>query len=55
MEEQRLREESGLVRTGRLFGGLINDLNRKIPWYISTHRIQLNNESKICVNQFYNL
>jgi sodium bicarbonate transporter 10 len=25
------REESGLVRSGRLFGGLINDIKRKIP------------------------
>ncbi|XP_037907925.1 electroneutral sodium bicarbonate exchanger 1 isoform X4 [Hermetia illucens] len=32
-EEQRLREESGLSRTGRLFGGLINDFKRKAPWY----------------------
>lgn len=29
------REESGLARTGRLFGGLINDLKRKAPWYWS--------------------
>ncbi|CAG5056503.1 unnamed protein product [Parnassius apollo] len=34
-EEQRLREESGLARSGRLFGGLINDLKRKRPWYWS--------------------
>ncbi|XP_063529700.1 sodium bicarbonate cotransporter 3 isoform X3 [Cydia strobilella] len=34
-EEQRQREESGLSRTGRLFGGLINDLKRKVPWYWS--------------------
>ncbi|KAL0894510.1 hypothetical protein ABMA27_013092 [Loxostege sticticalis] len=34
-EEQRQREESGLARTGRLFGGLINDLKRKRPWYWS--------------------
>lgn len=34
-EEQKLREESGLSRTGRLFGGLVNDLKRKIPWYWS--------------------
>ena len=33
--EAREREESGLVRTGRLFGGLINDLKRKRPWYLS--------------------
>nr|XP_037866591.1 electroneutral sodium bicarbonate exchanger 1 isoform X3 [Bombyx mori] len=34
-EEQKQREESGLARTGRLFGGLINDLKRKMPWYWS--------------------
>ncbi|XP_075153783.1 na[+]-driven anion exchanger 1 isoform X3 [Haematobia irritans] len=33
--EQRLREESGLSRTGRLFGGLINDIKRKKPFYLS--------------------
>lgn len=30
--ERRLREESGLSRTGRWFGGLINDVKRKKPW-----------------------
>ncbi|KAK6632261.1 hypothetical protein RUM44_007302 [Polyplax serrata] len=34
-EERRLREESGLSRSGRLFGGLINDVKRKVPWYWS--------------------
>lgn len=34
-EEQKLREESGLARSGRLFGGLINDLKRKSPFYLS--------------------
>lgn len=34
-EAQRLREESGLVRSGVLFGGLIDDLRRKTPWYWS--------------------
>lgn len=34
-EEQRIREESGLLRTGKLFGGLKNDLKRKLPWYTS--------------------
>lgn len=34
-EEQRQREESGLSRSGRLFGGLLNDLKRKVPWYWS--------------------
>ncbi|XP_073986853.1 na[+]-driven anion exchanger 1 isoform X4 [Rhodnius prolixus] len=34
-EEQKLREESGLSRSGRLFGGLINDIKRKGPWYWS--------------------
>ncbi|XP_041779705.1 electroneutral sodium bicarbonate exchanger 1 isoform X9 [Anopheles merus] len=35
LEEQRQREEAGLSRTGRLFGGLINDLKRKAPFYLS--------------------
>ncbi|XP_018351036.1 PREDICTED: electroneutral sodium bicarbonate exchanger 1 isoform X1 [Trachymyrmex septentrionalis] len=34
-DEQKLREESGLSRTGRLFGGLINDVKRKGPFYFS--------------------
>ncbi|XP_039443934.1 electroneutral sodium bicarbonate exchanger 1 isoform X12 [Culex pipiens pallens] len=34
-EEQRQREQSGLSRSGRLFGGLVNDLKRKKPWYWS--------------------
>nr|MBE5726464.1 Na[+]-driven anion exchanger 1 [Cucujiformia] len=34
-EEQKLREESGLARTGFLFGGLINDIKRKTPFYLS--------------------
>lgn len=34
-DEQKLREESGLSRSGRLFGGLINDIKRKVPFYLS--------------------
>ncbi|XP_031773764.1 LOW QUALITY PROTEIN: electroneutral sodium bicarbonate exchanger 1 [Apis florea] len=34
-DEQKLREESGLSRSGRLFGGLINDIKRKAPFYFS--------------------
>ncbi|XP_050583861.1 sodium-driven chloride bicarbonate exchanger isoform X16 [Bombus affinis] len=34
-DEQKLREESGLSRTGRLFGGLVNDIKRKVPFYFS--------------------
>ncbi|XP_017004612.2 electroneutral sodium bicarbonate exchanger 1 isoform X15 [Drosophila takahashii] len=37
-EEARLRDENGLTRTGRLFGGLINDIKRKVPWYISDYK-----------------
>lgn len=36
--ENKLRVESGLLRTGRLFGGLKNDIRRKIPWYWSDFR-----------------
>lgn len=28
-----MREEAGLSRTGILFGGLMNDIRRKRPWY----------------------
>lgn len=31
-------DDGGLNRTGRLFGGLFNDLKRKIPWYPSDFR-----------------
>ncbi|KAG8189148.1 hypothetical protein JTE90_018441 [Oedothorax gibbosus] len=34
-EEEKEREESGLKRSGKLFGGLINDVKRKLPWYWS--------------------
>lgn len=34
-DEEKERMESGLSRTGRLFGGLINDVKRKYPWYLS--------------------
>ena len=30
-----MREASGLVRSGRIFGGLIDDLKRKKPFYVS--------------------
>lgn len=41
-EEQKQREESGLSRTGTLFGGLINDLKRKAPFYFSDFKDALN-------------
>lgn len=34
-EDRRMREASGLVRTGRFFGGLLNDIKRKKPYYVS--------------------
>ncbi|XP_074039608.1 electroneutral sodium bicarbonate exchanger 1-like isoform X2 [Leptinotarsa decemlineata] len=37
-EKEKLREETGLARTGILFGGLKNDLKRKAPWYWSDFR-----------------
>lgn len=43
-EEHRLRQESGLLRTGILFGGLKNDLRRKAPWYFSDFRDALNSQ-----------
>lgn len=44
-EEQKLREESGLSRTGRLFGGLVNDLKRKKPFYLSDFKDGVNLQS----------
>jgi hypothetical protein len=32
-EEIKIRASTGLVRSGRIFGGLINDIKRKAPWY----------------------
>ncbi|XP_066254063.1 electroneutral sodium bicarbonate exchanger 1 isoform X2 [Euwallacea similis] len=43
-EEQKLREESGLARTGCLFGGLKNDIKRKIPWYWSDFKDALSSQ-----------
>ncbi|XP_069698390.1 sodium-driven chloride bicarbonate exchanger isoform X4 [Periplaneta americana] len=37
-DEQKLREETGLARSGRWFGGLMNDIKRKTPWYWSDFR-----------------
>jgi len=34
-EAQKTREADGLTRTGRLFGGFINDIKRKKPFYFS--------------------
>ena len=36
-EEQQAkdRDNSGLIRSGGLFGGLLNDIKRKKPWYLS--------------------
>ena len=34
-QEEKEREESGLTRTGRVFGGLIQDIKRKKPWYLT--------------------
>ncbi|XP_048508731.1 electroneutral sodium bicarbonate exchanger 1 isoform X4 [Athalia rosae] len=34
-DELKQREASGLSRTGKLFGGLRNDIKRKAPWYWS--------------------
>lgn len=35
IEEEESHCDPTLVRTGRLFGGLIADIRRKIPWYLS--------------------
>uniref|UniRef100_A0A0P5GM72 Anion exchange protein n=1 Tax=Daphnia magna TaxID=35525 RepID=A0A0P5GM72_9CRUS len=35
LEELKILESQGLVRTGRFFGGLIDDVKRKLPFYKS--------------------
>lgn len=35
IEELKTLESQGLVRTGRMFGGLIDDVKRKAPFYLS--------------------
>jgi len=42
----------GLVKTGRLFGGLINDIRRKAPHYVSDYRDGLSIQ---CVASFFYL
>ncbi|UYV73777.1 SLC4A7 [Cordylochernes scorpioides] len=37
-EEERELQDSGLKRTGRLFGGLMDDIRRKLPWFLSDFR-----------------
>jgi hypothetical protein len=34
--------DPGLQRTGKLCGGLIGDLKRKLPWYLSDFKDALN-------------
>ncbi|VDK69828.1 unnamed protein product [Litomosoides sigmodontis] len=41
-EEDSHASDPALKRTGRLFGGLIMDLKRKIPWYLSDFTDSLN-------------
>jgi len=44
-EEAKLREATGLVRTGKLFGGFKNDLKRKMPFYWSDFKDGLSMQS----------
>ncbi len=44
------RRASGLVHSGRLFGGLAADIRRKLPWYVSDFRDGLDNVQ--CVASF---
>uniref|UniRef100_A0A8R1Y235 Anion exchange protein n=1 Tax=Onchocerca volvulus TaxID=6282 RepID=A0A8R1Y235_ONCVO len=41
-EEDSHANDPALKRTGRLFGGLIMDIKRKVPWYISDFTDSLN-------------
>ena len=34
-EKKEIGEDESLQFTGRLFGGLMADIRRKLPWYVS--------------------
>ena len=38
LTSEHFHEDISLMRTGRLFGGLIADVKRKLPWYWSDFR-----------------
>ncbi|XP_070596800.1 electroneutral sodium bicarbonate exchanger 1 isoform X1 [Erythrolamprus reginae] len=44
MSEEEIEDRTGpeLQRTGKLFGGLILDIKRKVPWYCSDYKDGLN-------------
>ena len=44
-----MREQSGLVRSGRLFGGLLADLKRKRPFYLSDFTQGIHSQ---CISSF---
>merc|ERR550532_1370163 len=48
-DDRRDREASGLVRTGRIFGGLIDDIKRKKQHYISDFKDGLHPQ---CISSF---
>ncbi|XP_064598631.1 electrogenic sodium bicarbonate cotransporter 1-like isoform X2 [Liolophura sinensis] len=39
--EEEAHFDPTLVRSGRLFGGMINDIKRKAPWYLSDYKDSL--------------
>ena len=45
----RMREQSGLVRSGKLFGGLVADLKRKRPFYLSDFTQGIHSQ---CISSF---
>ena len=44
-EKYNIRKEAGLVRTGKLFGGLMDDIRRKKPWYMDDFKDALSVQS----------
>ncbi|XP_033728588.1 electrogenic sodium bicarbonate cotransporter 1-like [Pecten maximus] len=51
-QPEEVHHDHSLDRTGRLFGGLINDIKRKIPWYKSDFTDALHLQ---CVASFFYL
>ena len=50
---EHVHEDISLQRTGKLFGGLIADVNRKAPWYWSDFRDAFHVQSLASVIYIY--
>lgn len=52
-DENSHGDDEALIRTGKLFGGLIADIKRKIPWFISDFKDGLHLQSLATIIYIY--